>query len=99
MTEHLKFYGRVKGLEASKLKEEIADVLQTMQMSEWAGKLAQDLSGGMKRRLCLAIAFMGRSRYELKHHHSKQTAIGLVQSAFLAIVSEFPSLTSLYSPP
>ncbi|CAF0888563.1 unnamed protein product [Brachionus calyciflorus] len=56
--EHLKFY--------SKLKEnfneaEIDEMLDIINLSDKKHALSKTLSGGMKRKLCVAIAFIGNS--------------------------------------
>ncbi len=61
--EHVAFFARIKGLYAKmgweeaeqKVKTSIADVA----LSEKGNTLSKNLSGGMKRKLSVAIAFCG----------------------------------------
>ncbi|KIZ06631.1 hypothetical protein MNEG_1315 [Monoraphidium neglectum] len=59
--EHLTFYGRLKGLDGKELSDAVEDGLRSVNL--WNGgvgdKQAQQYSGGMKRRLSVAISFMG----------------------------------------
>lgn len=57
--ECLYFYGSVKGIAGGKLNSVITQVLDALALSEHKDKYTRDLSGGNKRRLCVAIAFMG----------------------------------------
>lgn len=59
--EHLRFYGRLKGLSGNVLEEAIDTALKTVNLFN-AGvgdKQAGKYSGGMKRRLSVAISFIG----------------------------------------
>ncbi|OQR91613.1 ATP-binding Cassette (ABC) Superfamily [Achlya hypogyna] len=56
--EHLHFYGRIKGVVAGDIDAKIADV----GLTEKRHARAKELSGGMKRKLSLAIAFLGDSQ-------------------------------------
>eukprot|EP01118_Nematostelium_gracile_P008164 TRINITY_DN2698_c0_g1_i3.p1 TRINITY_DN2698_c0_g1~~TRINITY_DN2698_c0_g1_i3.p1 ORF type:complete len:600 (+),score=136.61 TRINITY_DN2698_c0_g1_i3:37-1800(+) len=60
--EHLKFYGTIKNLKGSKLKEEIARVLKGVNLYSVRNKRAGKFSGGMKRRLSVAIAVLGNPK-------------------------------------
>ncbi|KAI8472690.1 MAG: P-loop containing nucleoside triphosphate hydrolase protein [Monoraphidium minutum] len=59
--EHLLFYGRLKGLTGPSLQEAVESGLRAVNL--WNGgvadKQAAQYSGGMKRRLSVAISFMG----------------------------------------
>ena len=57
--ECLYFYGMIKGLPEAQLPEIIDQCLASLALTEHKDKLTKDLSGGNKRRLCVAIAFMG----------------------------------------
>jgi len=54
--EHLAFFGRVYGLTGEEIKEKGKRILELVQLSEHARKKVLYYSGGMKRRLSLAIA-------------------------------------------
>lgn len=59
--EHLLFYGRLKGLLGAELQQAVETGLRGVNL--WnngvGNKLSQQYSGGMKRRLSVAISFMG----------------------------------------
>ncbi|GLD99401.1 hypothetical protein PINS_up008120 [Pythium insidiosum] len=61
--EHLAFYGRVKGLrDDAVLRDEVRRKIEDVGLTEKRHVAAHALSGGMKRKLSLAIAFLGDSR-------------------------------------
>ncbi|BHF81068.1 hypothetical protein SprV_0702419700 [Sparganum proliferum] len=60
--EHLLFYGLIKGLSKEELAEETNAFLQQLDLVDKADDLSQSLSGGQKRRLSLAAAFIGGSK-------------------------------------
>lgn len=57
--ECLWFYGMIKGIDRSQLPSVIDQSLEALGLAEHRDKYTRDLSGGNKRRLCVAIAFMG----------------------------------------
>ena len=57
--ENLEFFGQLKGLSKKVLKDEIAHVAQVVDLTEHLNKPVSSYSGGMKRRLSLAIALLG----------------------------------------
>ena len=57
--ENLEFFGQLKGLSKKVLKDKIAHVAQVVDLTEHLNKAVADYSGGMKRRLSLAIALLG----------------------------------------
>eukprot|EP01129_Flabellula_baltica_P012243 TRINITY_DN54_c1_g1_i1.p1 TRINITY_DN54_c1_g1~~TRINITY_DN54_c1_g1_i1.p1 ORF type:complete len:873 (+),score=187.37 TRINITY_DN54_c1_g1_i1:72-2690(+) len=57
--EHLYFYGRLKGLSGDDLAEQVDYWLGQVNLLEARKKLSSQYSGGMKRRLCVAIALIG----------------------------------------
>ncbi|XP_034242493.1 phospholipid-transporting ATPase ABCA1-like isoform X2 [Thrips palmi] len=60
--EHLYFFGRIKGLDPLLLREEMATMLRDMGLEDKRRALSSDLSGGMKRKLSVGMAFVGGSR-------------------------------------
>ncbi|KYO42786.1 ATP-binding cassette sub-family A member 12 [Alligator mississippiensis] len=62
--EHLLLYGSVKASHWTKkqLNQQVFRALKDVGLSEHQDKLAGTLSGGMKRKLSIAIAFIGNSR-------------------------------------
>ena len=57
--EHLLFFARLKGIGPKNEKEVVTRCLEQVQLLEEQSKLAKELSGGQRRRLCLAIALVG----------------------------------------
>lgn len=63
--DHLWFYARLKGHPKEKTSLEINDMLIDLDLLDKRHSLACHLSGGMKRKLSIASAFIGGSRYLL----------------------------------
>ena len=57
--ENLEFFGQLKGLYKKVLNDEIAHVAQVVDLTAHLNKSVSGYSGGMKRRLSLAIALLG----------------------------------------
>ena len=64
--EHLEFFNRLKGLYSKFSKEEVSAKIKTsiedVALLEKRNTLSKNLSGGMKRKLSVAIAFCGESK-------------------------------------
>ncbi|XP_064456358.1 phospholipid-transporting ATPase ABCA3-like isoform X2 [Ornithodoros turicata] len=60
--EHLVFFGTVRGISRWKLKGRAAHVIKMANLKAKAKHLAKTLSGGMKRRLSVAIATISRPK-------------------------------------
>ncbi len=60
--EHLTYFGRLHGLRGSDLKLQVNRMLQELSLEEHGGKRAQNLSGGLKRKLLVGMAMMGNPR-------------------------------------
>lgn len=58
--EHLIFFGMLKGLSYSESQKEGLNLLSLLNMKEKKTSLVSHLSGGMKRKLSLAIALIGK---------------------------------------
>ncbi|MBS4190007.1 ABC transporter ATP-binding protein [Bacillus sp. FJAT-49705] len=56
--ENLEFFAALYGLKGAKRKKRIKVVMETVSLSEHINKLVSTYSGGMKRRLSLAIALL-----------------------------------------
>jgi ABC-2 type transport system ATP-binding protein len=56
--ENLDFFGRVYGMKKGTLKERIREVMDLVNLAEDLKKPVQAYSGGMKRRLSLALALL-----------------------------------------
>lgn len=57
--ENLEFFGQMKGVTGKQLQQEIAHVSTVVDLAKDLSQYVKDYSGGMKRRLSLAIALLG----------------------------------------
>uniref|UniRef100_A0A8C3A0D2 P-type phospholipid transporter n=1 Tax=Cyclopterus lumpus TaxID=8103 RepID=A0A8C3A0D2_CYCLU len=60
--EHIWFYGRLKGLSEQQVKGEIEQILQDTGLPHKRNSRSSALSGGMQRKLSVALAFVGGSK-------------------------------------
>jgi ABC-type multidrug transport system ATPase subunit len=64
--EHVEFFARIKGMytrmSAKEAAEKVDASIQDVALSEKRNTLSKNLSGGMKRKLSVAIAFCGDSK-------------------------------------
>ncbi|KAK7196098.1 ATP-binding cassette subfamily A, member 1 [Novymonas esmeraldas] len=63
--EHLEFYGKIKGLRGAELEDAVLDILRAVDLEEKIDAIPTLMSGGQKRKLSVAIAFVGRNRVVL----------------------------------
>ena len=56
--ENLEFYGKIKGIKAEYLNQVVMAMIEEMSLGEFTHKIAGRLSGGNKRKLTVAIAFL-----------------------------------------
>jgi len=56
--ENLRFFGSIYGLSNKEMDEKIPEVLSLVRLEDQKRKIVADFSGGMKRRLSLAIALL-----------------------------------------
>ena len=61
-SEHLWLYGRLKGLPTAMLEEQVPALVKGVKLDRVAHKQAGTYSGGMKRRLSVAISFIGNPK-------------------------------------
>lgn len=57
--ENIEFFGKMKGVPSGELKKEIEYIAEIVDLTGDLKKLVSNYSGGMKRRLSLAIALIG----------------------------------------
>lgn len=62
MEEHIWFYARLKGLPEERVKGEIEQILQDTGLPHKRNCRTSTLSGGMQRKLSVALAFVGGSK-------------------------------------
>lgn len=58
-SEHLWLYGRLKGLPKELLEKQVPELIKAVKLERVTHKQAGTYSGGMKRRLSVAISFIG----------------------------------------
>lgn len=58
--ENLEFFATLYGLKGKEMQQRIKEVMEIVSLSEHINKLVSNYSGGMKRRLSLAIALLHR---------------------------------------
>jgi ABC-2 type transport system ATP-binding protein len=56
--ENLQFFGRIYGLQGSQLRQRVAACLEAVHLSDRANSVVETLSGGMQRRMNVAIALV-----------------------------------------
>jgi ABC-type Na+ transport system ATPase subunit NatA len=61
--EHLHFFGAIKGLKRGVLSDAVDEIMADIGLTEKALTLSGGLSGGMKRKLCLAMALIGDPKF------------------------------------
>lgn len=59
VAEHVSLYARIKGVVESQVGPSVSKILQEVGLEEAKSVLSKDLSGGMRRRLSLAMALVG----------------------------------------
>ena len=57
--EHLELWGAFKGISDNNLKDSIDYYAENLQLTHMLDNYAGDLSGGQKRKLCIAMALLG----------------------------------------
>ncbi|KAM9839656.1 retinal-specific phospholipid-transporting ATPase ABCA4a [Aulostomus maculatus] len=62
VAEHILFYSRLKGRSTAEALEEVENMLQDLGLPHKRDELTQNLSGGMQRKLSVALAFVGGAK-------------------------------------
>ncbi|KAL4460035.1 hypothetical protein ABPG74_003561 [Tetrahymena malaccensis] len=62
VTEHLEFIASIKGMQGNQLKKEVEYIISQVGLQAEREKLANNLSGGNKRKLSLGMALTGGSK-------------------------------------
>nr|XP_029724371.1 ATP-binding cassette sub-family A member 3-like isoform X2 [Aedes albopictus] len=65
VSEHIRFFAKLKGLEESQISGEIDKYLKQLELEDKRDAQSHTLSGGMKRKLSIAIALCGGSKVVL----------------------------------
>ncbi len=56
--ENMEFHGRIHHLDASKRKQRIAELLEYVELTEYADKMVDTLSGGMKKKAAIVCSLL-----------------------------------------
>ncbi|XP_047424587.1 retinal-specific phospholipid-transporting ATPase ABCA4a isoform X2 [Mugil cephalus] len=62
VAEHILFYALLKGRPIAEAEEEVENMLQDLGLPHKRDELTQNLSGGMQRKLSVALAFVGGAK-------------------------------------
>ncbi|KAI9140082.1 hypothetical protein BKA69DRAFT_1081761 [Paraphysoderma sedebokerense] len=62
VTEHVNFYGRLKGLKETEMQIRCNELLNELDLEKEKDTAAEKLSGGQKRKLSVAIAMIGNPK-------------------------------------
>uniref|UniRef100_A0A8C6TIK3 P-type phospholipid transporter n=1 Tax=Neogobius melanostomus TaxID=47308 RepID=A0A8C6TIK3_9GOBI len=62
VAEHILFYSLLKGRPVAEAEEELENMLQDLGLPHKRDELTQNLSGGMQRKLSVALAFVGAAK-------------------------------------
>ncbi|KAK5624032.1 hypothetical protein CRENBAI_019908 [Crenichthys baileyi] len=62
VAEHILFYALLKGRPIAEAEEEVENMLQDLGLPHKRDELTQNLSGGMQRKLSVALAFVGAAK-------------------------------------
>ena len=57
--DHLRLFARLRGVPKAKLEALVTHTVDQMELGPYQHRLAGQLSGGMKRKLCVAVAIIG----------------------------------------
>jgi len=63
--EHLRLFAVFKGVDSDKIEKQVTDMISEVGLVEKADTYSKELSGGMKRKLSVGIAFIGGSKVVL----------------------------------
>jgi ABC-type multidrug transport system ATPase subunit len=64
--EYLLYFGKIKGLSSEALLSVVKKLLIEVQLFESGFTASKHLSGGEKRKLCIAIALIGNTEQQIK---------------------------------
>ncbi len=99
--EHLWFYGQLKQMNDKSIKTLIENMLRDTGLTKKRNNLVSTLSGGMQRKLSVAIAFVGDANLviaALRIRHSFSRSYGVILPSSLERVISRPLVYSTYPP-
>ena len=75
VNEHMKIFGHLRGIEEHERKAKTQQLLRDLQLSHQGDVQAKELSGGQRRKLSVALAFLGDNRLIILDEPSSVTII------------------------
>ena len=63
--EHLWFFGKLKGLSSDEIDSEVEKMMESIKLADKANAQTRYLSGGMKRKLSLGVALIGKTKVDI----------------------------------
>ena len=81
--EHLIFYGLLRGRTAEEVRAESVEMLKSLDLEKKRHSLAHTLSGGMKRKLSIATAFVGQAKVTARQGHTCLNGLFLFTAGLL----------------
>ena len=73
--EHLNHFGSIKGLYGVSLRQSVKKCIDDVGLTDKEHTLSKNLSGGMKRKLCLALALIGDPKFVLLDEVSSRFSV------------------------
>jgi len=61
-SENMRFFGALYGMKSAEITKRVPEVLAQVSLEDTGGKVVAEFSGGMRRRLSLAIALLHQPR-------------------------------------
>ena len=99
--EHLEFFHRLRGtyqkMPTPEVEEKIAQALRDVSLEEKRETQAMHLSGGMKRKLCIAIAFAGDSNVVILDEPTSGMVCWLVVAHVMSMRNEIADTPLLFT--
>jgi ABC-type Na+ transport system ATPase subunit NatA len=86
--EHLQFYGGLKGtMLQDDIDDEVRSMIVDLGLPHKRNELSRNLSGGMQRKLSIAISFLAKSRF-VYTLDTLAMAIFLLSSSYTILLNE-----------
>ena len=94
--DHLLFFGRIRGASEELIQHQIESISSSLDLTHSLNSLADSLSGGQKRKLCISIAFIGSPPIVILDEPTAGIDVSSRQIIWKSI-SQFKNTTSLIS--
>jgi len=94
--EHLQFFSRIRGQSFEDSHSQVQHLISAFELDSISDSTSKFLSGGQKRKLCIAIAFVGSPSFVILDEPTAGVDASARQTIWKAI-SQFKNVTSLIS--